>query len=202
MTGAHESTPSDALLLERWQAGDIESGHALCKRYYATISRFFRLRIPSHVDARDLTQQTFLGIATKHSEIRDFRRFLYTVRSRRLKDYLRDVGRRRGRAEPYRTREDKHSGVETRVDRDKRKHTVRAALAELNPERFEALWLHYADELTATEIAEVLNLPPGTIKSRIRLGKTDLARALQSLKTGAPTLHEIFRINKPREDKP
>ena len=191
----------DDTLLERWKNGDTDAGHALCTRHYKTVHRFFRKWVRADDDANDLTQKTFLGVMAKVHEIRDFKRFLYTVRSRRLKDYIRSKQRGVGPDEPYQTRAGERTGMETMAERNQRKDAVHKALCELRPERYEVLWLHYADGLSAPQIAALLEAKEGTVKSRLRLGREDLARTLRSLKTGAPTLQEIFRITRSRRQE-
>lgn len=190
------SKRSDSELLEAWQADDIRAGHTLCMRYYQTTERFFRGRIRSTTDAVDLTQQTFLDVSQKHQQIRNFRQFLFRVRSRRLADYYRKSYREGDRQETYTTRAGKRTGVETSLSREERRKAVREALSSLDADRYEILWLHYADCLSAKRIAEILEIPVGTVKSRLRLGREKLAKLLAPIQRGVPSLREIFEIER------
>jgi RNA polymerase sigma-70 factor (ECF subfamily) len=58
---------------------------------------------------------------------------------------------------------------------------VTEALAEIPPEQKEALLLSFVDDLPQSEIAARLNLPLGTVKSRIRLAYARLRKSLESL---------------------
>jgi len=163
-------------------------------RYYQTTERFFRGRIPVKSDSVDLTQQTFLDVTANRQRIRSFAPFLFRVRSRRLSDYYRRLYRT-GYCEPYKTQQAKQTGVETRATRGERKRAVREALTLLPPDRYEALWLHYADGLTSSQIAEVLELPVGTVKSRLRLGRQQLSKSLATINSGVPALSDLFRLS-------
>ncbi|MGB1014552.1 MAG: RNA polymerase sigma factor [Nannocystaceae bacterium] len=164
-------------------------------RYYQTTERFFRGRIRVVSDAVDLTQQTFLDVAAKHGEIRNFRRFLFRVRSRRLVDYYRRGYREEGKHDTYASTPGRRTGVETATSRNERKLAVREALTSLPTDRYEILWLHYADCLSARKIAELLEVPVGTVKSRLRLGREQLAKKLAPIQTGVPALSELFRLD-------
>lgn len=188
-----DTHPTDAQLLTTWQAGDAKAGHTLCMRYYQTTERFFRGRIPVKSDSVDLTQQTFLDVTANHGIIRAFAPFLFRVRSRRLSDYYRRLYRK-GHCEPYETQQAQQTGVETRAARGERKRAVREALALLPAERYEILWLHYADGLSNAQIAEILELPVGTVKSRLRLGRQQLSKSLATVKSGVPALSDLFRL--------
>jgi RNA polymerase sigma-70 factor (ECF subfamily) len=56
---------------------------------------------------------------------------------------------------------------------------LRAALQKLSPELREAVILRDLEELEYREIAKVLNVPEGTVKSRLNRGRAELARVLR-----------------------
>ncbi len=62
-----------------------------------------------------------------------------------------------------------------------RRRLVQEACAELPPEQREVLELAYFGGLSHQAIALRLDLPPGTVKTRIRLGMTKLRHRLQPL---------------------
>ena len=64
------------------------------------------------------------------------------------------------------------------------------ALARLNPEQREAIEIAYFAGLSHTEIAQVLGLPLGTIKTRIRTGMMKLRESLASLEEWALEMKE------------
>jgi RNA polymerase sigma-70 factor (ECF subfamily) len=63
------------------------------------------------------------------------------------------------------------------------RHRIRAALAELAPPLREAVVLRDLQEFSYQEIADRLQLPEGTVKSRINRGRLELARQLARLET-------------------
>jgi RNA polymerase sigma-70 factor (ECF subfamily) len=59
---------------------------------------------------------------------------------------------------------------------------IQTALQRLSPELRETVILRDVEELEYREIAQVLNVPEGTVKSRLNRGRAELARVLRRLK--------------------
>ena len=66
------------------------------------------------------------------------------------------------------------------------RHLIREALAALPPALKEAVMLRDLQEFSYQEIADRLNLPEGTVKSRINRGRLELARQLRRLQSRGP----------------
>ena len=64
------------------------------------------------------------------------------------------------------------------VRRRETRELVQAALQRLSPELREAVILRDLQDMDYKEIAQVLQVPEGTVKSRISRGRTELARVL------------------------
>jgi RNA polymerase sigma-70 factor, ECF subfamily len=79
--------------------------------------------------------------------------------------------------------------TETEVIRRDEAGRVRAAIDRLGAEQRHVIELAYFDGLTHREIAELLELPPGTVKGRIRLGLQKLRELLEPEREAAPTWH-------------
>jgi RNA polymerase sigma-70 factor (ECF subfamily) len=60
---------------------------------------------------------------------------------------------------------------------------LRGALAELPDDQRAALSLHYLDGLSVREIARVLGVPQGTVKSRLYYARNSLKKALERVKS-------------------
>jgi len=58
---------------------------------------------------------------------------------------------------------------------------VQAALTRLSPELREAVILRDLQQLEYNEIRQILDVPEGTVKSRINRGRIELARILQQM---------------------
>jgi RNA polymerase sigma-70 factor (ECF subfamily) len=75
--------------------------------------------------------------------------------------------------------EDRRSSPEQRVQSQETQKMVQVALQKLSPELREAVILRDLQDMDYKEIAIVLKVPEGTVKSRINRGRTELARLLQ-----------------------
>ena len=68
---------------------------------------------------------------------------------------------------------------------------LQAALQKLSPELRETVILRDLEELEYREIAQVLNVPEGTVKSRLNRGRAELARVLRRQKIRYMTCAEL-----------
>ncbi len=180
-------TPDDADLAAAWRAGDRTAGQALVERHYDGIVRFFRTKAGPHAD--DLVQRVFLVVADPERGFRgesSFRTYLFGVARNVLLAHYR--GRTR----------------DARVDADfsvQSVHDLAPGLSSIAAQRaderllFEALQripldiqmtleLFYWEDLTIPELAAVLEIPEGTVKSRLHRGRALLEQAMDRI--GAP----------------
>ena len=68
-----------------------------------------------------------------------------------------------------------------RVEARERRELLQAALDRLSPDMREAVVLRDFQDLDYVEIAQVLGVPQGTVKSRINRGRLELARVLKRM---------------------
>ena len=176
----------DLSLLEAWQAGDREAGDRLLRRHAASIRRFFRNKVDTPRDVDELVQETFLQTVRAKDGFEGraaFRTLLFTVARRQL---FRFIERRHRRpvqslaSISIAALSTSPSQVAARAEAQRR---VLQALRALDVDLQVAIELHYWEELSTAELAEVLGIPQGTVKSRLRRGREALASALASLHT-------------------
>jgi RNA polymerase sigma factor (sigma-70 family) len=187
--------PSDLELLERWRGGDAAAGEDLFERHFDAVVRFFRNKTDEA--AEDLVQQTFLGCMRGQQRFRgdaSFRTYLFVVAHNVLKNHY----RRRGRAEAevdfsVSSVFDLAPSPSLIVARRQEHQRLLEGLRRIPLELQVALELHYWEGLSATEIGIVLELPAGTVKTRLRRAK-QLVRermdALAALDSPAPEATE------------
>ncbi len=140
-------------------------------------------------ESQDLTQEIFLRVfksLDKFDQNADFGTWLYSVSRNHCIDHYRSGRREREllvrhelSLEDFASgRFDPHRAVELR---DKKKLLVQA-LSNLPEKLREAVVLRDIKELTYKEIVDRLDLPEGTVKSRINRGRLELGRALLAIK--------------------
>lgn len=131
--------------------------------YHAELYRFAALRTGSRSDAEDIVQEAFLKMLTASGEIIHPRAYLY----RCVANACCDLKRRRTFHEPLRPdqpQEDPDPALREEAER------LAARLDRIPPEQAEVIRLHTFASLRFTEIAEILDIPVTTVKSRFQYG--------------------------------
>ena len=175
--------------------GDAGALTELVERYHAPLRGYFaRLLTWERGAADDLVQETFVRLLRQrsYSGERAFRPWLYAVAT----NVARDHWRRRDREPVLSDAEsqdqiarvaDASPGPERWAeDRDELRQVSRA-LSGLSEEYRIALVLRYNHDLSLAEIATVLGIPVGTVKSRLSVGARKLRRALDEIDAEAGT---------------
>ncbi len=184
--------PTDLELLERWRAGDDGSGSALFERHFDALCRFFRNKLAGDgVD--DLIQRTFLALVENKDQFRgdaSFRTYLFTVARHELFAHFKRSGRDEARFDPLVVSVHDHGPSATNVLAQRgEQRLLLEALRRIPIELQVVLELYYWEDLAAPELARVLEVPEGTVRTRIRRGRQLLEAALAELGSGDPDLH-------------
>ncbi|HEX2688357.1 MAG TPA: sigma-70 family RNA polymerase sigma factor [Kofleriaceae bacterium] len=175
--------PSDGDLLERWRAGDTASGEALFERYYDMVERFFLNKVSDGV--QDLVQETFIRCVESRERIQDndrFRVYMFGVAYHVLSAHLRE--RYRGnRAIDFNEDSvcDLAPGPGTLVARRREHRLLIEALRNIPVDDQVILELHYWEQLTTQQMAEVLGIPVGTARRRLQRARSKLEEVMQRL---------------------
>ncbi len=188
--------PTDEELVAAAKAGDRRAIEDLLRRHQPRIYAVCRRMAGNDADALDATQEALVAIVRglpRFDGRACFSTWAYRVATNACLDELRRRRRRPVVGLPERDGEalevaDHRPGPADQVaDRSE----VDAALAELAPEFRAAVVLRDLCQLDYAEIAEVLEIPPGTVRSRIARGRAQLADHLAGNQTGPterPTL--------------
>jgi RNA polymerase sigma-70 factor (ECF subfamily) len=185
-----------AALLRRCIAGDAAAWEEIVQRYHRRIYNICYRFAGSSEDAQDLTQDVFIRMyKTLNSydvERGAFMTWVTTMTRNLLVDHFRKSKHDRitdsldtpvsqhEDALPLSDQiEDKSLPPDARVQSRETGETVHQALQRLSPELREAVILRDLQDLDYREIASVLRVPEGTVKSRINRGRAELARLLQ-----------------------
>jgi len=173
-----------------WQ--DLVAGQH--RRIYGICYRF----TGSATDAEDLTQDVFLklyrNLASFDTQKGSFQTWITTLARNLLVDHFRRTRMDRSSdsldasttseedgatlgdrlADPRPSQESHAAGLELKA-------RIQQALAQLSPELREAVVFRDLEDMDYKEIAQVLRIPEGTVKSRISRGRGELARLLQRI---------------------
>lgn len=162
-------TLTDVELLERWRGGDDAAGEALVQRHFASIYLFFDTKVNEGVD--DLTQRTFLGCVEARDRVRpgaNFKAYLFGIARKQLLKYFARV-KRRNRLDELGdlSLHDLEGSPSRLVAKQQEQKLLVRALRQIPIDLQIALELFYWEELSLADIAAVLEIPVGTVKSRL-----------------------------------
>jgi RNA polymerase sigma-70 factor, ECF subfamily len=177
---AHEC--SDGELLQRIGGGDREAFDVLYNRFVRPVFALALRRLGDRGRAEDATQETFTSVWRSASSYRPERGpgapWLYAVARNAI------VDRTRARAETPSEPADEASGEPGPADEAERSWLalrVHRALQDLPEQERALLELAYWGGLSQSEIADFLNIPLGTVKTRTRSALSRLADALEEV---------------------
>lgn len=185
-----------AILVRRCVAGDAAAWEEIVHRFNRRIYNICYRFAGGADDAEDLTQEVFIKIYRTMASFdpgkASFNTWVTTVTRNLLVDHFRKTKNDRitdsmdapiGEEDEGRSLseqiEDKGVSPVEHIEKLQTKRMVHEALQKLSPELREAVILRDLQDMDYRDIAAVLKVPEGTVKSRINRGRTELARLLQ-----------------------
>lgn len=181
---------TDDELLTAWREGDNAAGSALFDRHFDRLARFFANKVSEGLD--DLVQQTFLGAVEARDRFRGdakFTTFLLCIAHNILCKHYRH--KRVRKADPdfsVTAVVDMGPSPSILIAQKGEQRLLLEALRSIPLDYQVVLEFAYWERMSATEIAEVLEMPQGTVKTRIRRAKQLLAEKLEGLSTSGALL--------------
>jgi RNA polymerase sigma-70 factor (ECF subfamily) len=193
---------SDEQLLADHLAGVPGAFDCLVARYAQELYGFLCRFVTDSATAEDLIQETFVQVhlaAASFDPARSLRPWLYTIAANKARDHLRSRGRRQeysldssvGGEEglvPSRTVAAATSLPES-VETEEQKALVRRLIDRMPEHLRLILMLGYYQQLPYAEIAEILGIPVGTVKSRLHAAVNYFGRVWRS-QTNAGSMTE------------
>lgn len=175
---------SDEELALGIQQGRTQDLAALVERHYsALVGYLYRMTGGDRMLGEDMAQDTFLRVLRSISSYqypRAFKPWLYAIATNLTRNYQTSADSRRTQA----VDEDAETVLQTDAPEDvlladDEAQDVMRALALLPLHQREVVVLRYYQELSLNEIADSLNIPVGTVKSRLSLGLRRLRDVLE-----------------------
>ena len=175
--------PTDEQLLRQYLEGEAGSFELLVRRHAQELHQFVIRFTADSIAAEDVVQETFLQVHTSADSFDPQRRFkpwLFTVAANKARDYLRR--RRRRRELPFDAQivsDDQAgdtfigllSGDDDAPDDEllweEKRRSVKDAIETMPPKLCEVLILAYYHRFPYRDIAEIVGIPLGTVKSRL-----------------------------------
>jgi RNA polymerase sigma-70 factor (ECF subfamily) len=185
---------TDEELMSGFQKGDDNAFEQLYDRYKRPIYHFIFRRLGHVGRAEELTQEVFLGLLRTRGSWRQeasFKTYIYRIALNQCASEARrtDFKKTEPLERPDGTTVDPPSasdGPDGEVTRREEAELVANALGQLEADQREALLLREYQGLSYEEIAEVMGVALGTVKSRIFRGKLELKRLLEPILSATP----------------
>jgi RNA polymerase sigma-70 factor (ECF subfamily) len=189
----------DAELVRLMLAGNKKAGEVLLRRYLRAVRRIFLLNVsdPSVVD--DLTQDTMLSCFRRLSSLErpeSFRAWLFGIAYNKLKEHYRKKKKAQDRLECEELSAYDVEGPDAPFQVLAARHDARMLVEALRqlPLHTQQLLLHfYWDKLKRTEIAEIFDIPIGTVGSRLSYARVQLRDRMDRLEGGSRSLRDTTR---------
>jgi RNA polymerase sigma-70 factor (ECF subfamily) len=153
----------------------------LYARYGKKVLGFFmRMTKGNEEKSHDLVQDLFLRILEKHHLFHPEKRFytwMFTIASNLVKTTFRERNHE-GIEEGSREFDFHYDFADNRIDREVFQRSLKEAIGQLEEHHRMAFVLRYMEEMSVKEIAEIINQPEGTVKSRLFYATKKITQSL------------------------
>lgn len=168
---------SDEELASQVAAGSRSSFEELVSRYSSRLFYFLRHRFSADQEVEDLVQETFLKAFRnigRFSPERKFSTWLYTIAIRQAISRFRAENKKPSSIELSSTPPDPQDVVIKKEESLNIWYLAR----KLGNKQYEALWLHYAEEMSIKEMAEIMKKKPITVRVLLHRARVNLAKKM------------------------
>jgi RNA polymerase sigma factor (sigma-70 family) len=177
MRGLKEHSFNEWLVIES-QRGEKDAFTTLIKNWEQRYFLYALNRLKSPEAAKDVTQESLISISKSLRELSDpvsYPKWSFRIVERRCVDWLRKTIREREfiQAQEELPEIPVRDGIEDKV-------SVEQLLSKMDSRLATILRLYYLEALTIQEIAEVSNVPSGTVKSRLFYARKMMKKLLEN----------------------
>ena len=174
----------DIYLIQATAAGSESAFSEVYRRYYQPIYNYLLRIVQDDAGADDILQEVFLAVwqgAGKFKKKSTVKTWIYRIAYKQSISWLRKHGRK---SSPIELEEviDSGESPEDKALTEIRNVNIRRAMGKLTPKHRAVLELAFVQDMSYSDISEVLDCPVGTVKSRMSYALRYLNQIL--LKTG------------------
>ena len=180
---------SDERLIEKFRNGEVNAYNELVKRYKDRLLNFI-YRFLNDIDrSEDLVQDTLIKLYThknSYKEVAKFSTWLYTIAANLARTELRKIKRRKTFSVSELSNDDREYIISSDASDQSEDYLtenfekkIQNALVQLPDDFKTIIILRDIQELSYDEISKIVELPLGTVKSRINRGRLKLQKLLK-----------------------
>jgi RNA polymerase sigma factor (sigma-70 family) len=181
---SEEEAGDDFVLLAAWRAGDPKAGETLFERHFETMARFFRNKVAAHA-FEDLVQQTFLACVEakdRFAERSSFRTYVFGVAHNVLRVHYRAKKKDNDNLDfGSVSMHDLAPQQNTMLAKRAEEELMLQGLRRLPMQDQVILELYLWEDMRAVDIAEALDMPEGTVRTRVRRARIKLEEEVKAL---------------------
>ncbi len=182
----------DALLVQKSKDGDIKAFEKLFLKYQSKVYNFTLRMVQNREDAEELTQESFAKAYVSIKGLREndaFKGWLMRIAVNTIKDKVKATKENKWGYSEMKTGSDEDkrkdeipdsswNGEKEVLDKELKRITI-DALSSLAGIHREVILLHHFESIRVDEIAKILKLSEGTVKSRLARGREVLVKKLK-----------------------
>lgn len=196
-------------LITKIKKGDKKAFNELYKLTSGQTYFFILKIVQNEQDAEDILQESYIKMLEKIDEIdpdRNFTSWFYQIAINKSKDLLRRKNKVffesiDNEEYDYILEENTEFHPEEKVDKDELCTQVMTAIDELTAEKRACVIMKYYAQMNVNEIAEILNVPIGTVKHRLFSARKDIKSSFEklgkaALYTAAPIGIIVWALNR------
>ena len=170
----------DELLVMKCQQGDKEAFDELIERWQKRLWHYACRITGSESAAWDIVQETWLAIIKGLSKLKDtavFPQWAFRIANNKCTDWLR---KQHWQSKLNKQLEERmQNQPDKERNSDEKTESLRAAVGKLPPDRRALLSLRYHEGFDVAQIAEIIGVPEGTIKSRLHRTVNELRQLVE-----------------------
>jgi len=177
----------------------LKEFECLLEQVKPAVERFVYFRISIKADAEDVLQDVYITAYRNFGSLRDkcsFKAWIFAIARNKCKDYFAALA---GRMElPLEEEENKlpvlgrYPGPEARYERNPLRDSVRDTLDKLKEKDKQILYLYFFRDLPQADIARILGIPLGTVKSRLHTAKENFKNNYPAVAQKEINVHKTF----------
>jgi RNA polymerase sigma-70 factor, ECF subfamily len=185
VSGGNERESDDSELVRGFQGGDDQAFGTLMARHERRVYNLAYRMLGNSEDARDATQDAFLSCFRNLSRFRGesaFATWLHRIAVNACYDSL----RRRRDITSLDDRPVEPAPFPDHADQTTSAIDIQRALSSIPPDFRVVVVMHEVQDMPLEDIASILDVPVGTVKSRLHRGRVALGRVLSARAPGEP----------------
>ena len=176
--------PADEELIAAWAQGDRKAGSTLLRRHFDALYRFFANKLGTASEVEDLMQQTMIACVEGRARFRgdsSVRTFLFAIARNTLLKFLRDRKQVASLDSGSVSLADCGLGLSTALGLRREQQLLMSALRHIPIDSQVVLELYFWEQMSAKQVAVVLDTTEAAVRGRLRKAKLELRGALDSL---------------------